>query len=177
MNPPALIAVLLGIGIILLGLVTGILQISGLRQLSKRSFVPSDELTYLRNRHRRRLLTAGVLILIGGLIAGAYLSGMEARADAIAESRRNAVADAPPPPVPVADKQFVRMWGAYWISVIVLVFVLISLAMMDAWSSRRFWMSQYRQLKEEHQTRLRRDLAVYRQQKQTARTGRHGTTD
>lgn len=177
MNQPAIIAVLLGGGIILLGLVTGCGQVLGLRRLAERSFVPSDELRYFRNRHRRRLLTAGVLVVIGGMIAGAYLSGMEARADAIAESRRHIDPAQPPPPIPEADKQFVRLWGVYWIVVIVLVFVLVGLAMMDAWSSRRFWMSQYRQLKEEHQTRLRRDLAVYRQQKEAARTGRHGKTD
>lgn len=177
MNQPAIIAVLLGAAIILLGLVTGGLQVLGLRQLAERRFVASDERAYLRNRHRRRLLTASVLVVIGGQIAGAYLSGMEARADAIGEFRNNADPDAPRPPIPEADKQFVRMWGIYWIVVIVLVFALVGLAMTDAWSSRRYWMKQYRQLKEEHQTQLRRDLEMYRQQKQATRGGRLGKTE
>lgn len=171
MNEASLIAILFGVGLALLGFVTGAVQVVGLRKLASRTLVPSDERIYLRNRYRRRLLTAGILVVIGVLIGSAYLSGMEARADAIGNGRAEVDADGERPPIPQNDKQFVRFWGAYWIMVIVLVFVLVALAIIDAWSSRRYWMSQYRQLKDEHNTRLRRDLEVLRQHKQTARNG------
>jgi|YNPBryunderm2012_1023409.scaffolds.fasta_scaffold12649_3 hypothetical protein len=181
MNPAMLMALILAGGLALLGLGTGWLQILGLRKLADRRHCPSDEYAYLRARHFRRLWSAALLITIGGMIAGAYLSGMEARADALARAGDRADAGDSPPPGPMAepDRQFIRIWGVYWIVVIILVFSLFGLAVADAWSSRRYWMAQYRQLKEDHQTRLRRDLEVFRQQRQRNRGsgggGRLGT--
>ena len=174
MNQPVVIAAAFGAGLAVLGLATGVVQLLGLRRLAGRRLVPSDEYAYLRGRYRRRLATAFVFVGVGGMIAGAYLSGMEARAAALA------AADGPDADDPNAgkrelnptQKQFVRIWGSYWIVVILLVFVLLALAVADGWATRRYWMGQYRQLKEDHQTRLRRDLEVYRQHRETTRGGR-----
>jgi hypothetical protein len=35
---------------------------------------------------------------------------------------------------------------------------------MDFWATRVYWMARYREMKADHETKLRRDLAVYRQQ-------------
>ena len=174
MNQPVAIAVLFAAGLAALGVATGVGQVVGLRRLAGRKLVPSDERAYLRGRYRRRLLTAGVLIGVGGMIGGAYLSGMEARAAALANGKNVAVPgpDGAKPELTPPERQFVRIWGAYWIVVILLVFVLLVLAVNDGWATRRYWMSQYRQLKEDHQTRLRRDLEVYRQHRETTRGGR-----
>ena len=173
---PTAMAVVLAVALFGLGLATGIRQVLGLRQLAARRHVPSDEFAYLRNRYRRRLLTAGLLLAVGSLIAGAYLSGMEGRADALGEHRPVAENEPPTPETPAAkremtepDRQFVRFWGAYWIVVIVLLFTLVGLAMIDAIAARRYWLGVYRQMKEEHQVKLRRDLAVHRQQRDQAR--------
>jgi hypothetical protein len=162
--------------LVLLGLVSGAFQVRGMRRLRARTHVPSDEFGYLRNRHRRRLLAAGVMVLVGGLIAGAYLSGMERRADALGEPDPNAPRDeAGKRIVPPEDRQFVRAWGTYWIAVIVLVFGLIAIAIVDAWATRRYGLGLYRQLKEDHQAKLARDLAVYKQETQRRRgRGRPG---
>lgn len=173
---PLAIALGLGGGLIALGLATGWTQATGLRALRGRTHVPSDEFAYLRNRHRRRLLTACVLVVTGSLVAGAYLTGLEAGAEALA-----APPDGPPAARPVdADgvpvltpeqKEFLRFWWSYWIVVIVLVFVLVGLAMVDAISTRRYWLGIYRELRAEHQSKLRRDLAVYRRHKEQNRAG------
>jgi hypothetical protein len=175
-NPSIVAALFVAIPLALLGIASGWLQLRGMRQLKERTHVPSDELAYLRNRHRRRLLAAVIMVLIGGLIAGAYLSGMEQRADALAAHDPDAPRDeAGKRTIPPEDRQFVRFWGTYWIVVIVLVFALITIALMDAWAARRYWMGVYKQIKEEHQTKLRRDLAVYKQQKEQHRgSGRTG---
>lgn len=179
MNDPMTLALTLAVGLIALGLVSGALQVRGLRRLAARKHVPSDEFAYLRSRYRRRLLTGTVLVTVGGLIAGSYLSGMERQADELKPEPPPAeAADAGPAPekqeMTPEQKRFVRLWGVYWIVVVVLVFVLLVLAVADAWATRRYWLARLRQLREDHQTKLRRDLAVHRQQQEQARGGRLG---
>ena len=142
MNGPMTTALVLAVGLGALGILTASVQQRTLRDLKARRHVPSDEFAYLRGRYRRRMLTAIVLMVVGGLIAGAYLSGMERRADELGEPRAGVqpAADTPKPEMSDDEKRFVRFWGLYWIGVIVLVFLLFGLAITDAWASRRYWM-------------------------------------
>jgi len=50
-----------------------------------------------------------------------------------------------------------------------LVFVAVCLAVFDFWATRKYWMARYKELKTDHELKLQRDLAVYRQQKLNAR--------
>ena len=174
MNDPFGPAVALAAGLALLGVGTAVYQLRGLRRLAARTHVPSDEYRYLRGRYVRRLLIAAVLILTGVMIGGAYLSGMQARVDALGNPDPAAGPDAPKPVLGDADKRFAKLWGMYWVAVMVLPFVLVGLALMDSWATRRYWYAQFRQLKEDHQAKLRRDLAVYKTQKQHDRRGGTG---
>ena len=177
MNPSTVAALFVAVPLALLGLVSGLFQVRGMRRLKARTHVPSDELKYLdRPAPPAADPGAGVMVLIGGLIAGAYLSGMEQRADALGEPDPAAPRDeAGKRVIPAEDRQFVRAWGVYWIVVIVLAFGLIGIAVVDAWAARRYWMGVYREMKEDHDTKLRRDLAVYKQQVEQQRgTGRTG---
>ena len=45
----------------------------------------------------------------------------------------------------------------------------MSCAIFDFWATRRYWMAQYRIIKVDHEAKLRRDLAVYRQAKDNDR--------
>ena len=42
---------------------------------------------------------------------------------------------------------------------------------MDFWATRMYWMARYREIKADHETKLQRDLAVFRQQKLNDREG------
>jgi hypothetical protein len=173
----AAVGITLALFLIALGVGTALRQRRTLRRLRGERFIPSDELGYLRGQVVRRLLTAAVLVLLGGLIGGAFVSGMEARATGIAE--RQARADAnpgadPAPPPSDDDRQFVKLWGAYWIVILVLVFAAVCLAVFDFWGTRRYWMAQYRLMKADHEAKLQRDLAVYRQAKDNDRLHRLG---
>ena len=59
--------------------------------------------------------------------------------------------------------------GFYWIGIMGLVFGAVCLAVFDFWATRTYWMARYRELKADHDTKLQRDLAVFRQQKLNAR--------
>jgi MFS family permease len=172
MNPQVVSGSLLAVVLLLFGGVTAWWQWRGRQELAKRKMVPSDERAYFARRYRRRFLTGVILCIIGLMIGGAFLTGMERRADHLGEARQNEVGEKAP--MAEEDRQFVRFWGAYWIVVLVLVFVVIGMAFRDAWATRRYWLSQYRQISEDHQTKLRRDLAVYKQHKQNSRGGIRG---
>jgi hypothetical protein len=94
---------------------------------------------------------------------------MDARMDAIPERNKAGGQAAADDPQAEADKQFTKQVGAYWIVVVLLLGVVVLVAVLDFWATRRYWMARYKELKEDHQAKLRRDLAVYRQQKLNAR--------
>lgn len=170
MNASTQLALLVAVPLVLLGLVSAGFQLRGMQLLKARQHVPSDEFAYLRNRHRRRLLAGGIIAAAGVLIAGAYLSGMEGKADALAQPDPNAPRDADGKRLMTDDEKAVfRVWGGYWAVVISLAFVLLGVAVIDAWATRRYWLGVYRQMKDEHDTQLRRDLAVYRASKEQGR--------
>jgi hypothetical protein len=168
MNQPAVIALLLAVPLLVLGTLSAMWQLRGLRSLKSRSHVPKDEFDYLRRRHRRRFVNGVIIAIIGAMIAGAYLSGMEARADrgraAFEQAEGEAAEGDKPPPTP-EEKRFFRFWSTYWIVVLVLAFALIMSASTDAWATRRYGMKIYREMRDEHRARLARDLAVFKQQK------------
>lgn len=160
----ALAAILLVFGGVTCGL-----QWRGRRSVAARQHVPSDELLYLTRRYRRRFATGLLLSVIGLMIGTAFLSGMERRADVLADPPAVAEAEVPRVPVPEGDRQFVKFWGVYWIVVLLLVFTLLGLAFTDALATRRYWLSQFQHIREDHQVKLRRDLAIFRQQKDQSR--------
>jgi hypothetical protein len=124
-----------------------------------------EDRLYFRRQGNRRLVISGFLLIVGGMIFSYYLSGMDARMDAIPERKK--VAEPPPPNDQQAqdDKEFTRFVAIYWIVVIVILGVVVGLSMVDVWATRKYWMVRYKELKADHETKLHRDLAVYRQQK------------
>ena len=184
----AAVGLLLASVLLALGVGSGLRQRRTLRRLRVEKYLPSDERTYLRRQAWRRSLTAVVLVAIGGMIAGAYLSGMEARANGIADRRKRADAQPDPaadpgrpadaidrPPPSDDDKQFVKVYGTYWIAILVLLFGAVCLAVFDFWATRWYFMAQYRRIKADHESKLRRDLAVHRHTKDNDRMGGRGT--
>ncbi|MGL6076782.1 MAG: hypothetical protein ACRC8S_21730 [Fimbriiglobus sp.] len=177
---PLVIALLFGGCLIVLGLITGAVQWTTLRELRERKHVPSDELRYLKKRAYRRLATAGVLILLGCQVSLSYVTGQEARADALAHATQdpNQQFDENGVPIMSADqKLFFRFWWSYWILAIVLIFLLVGFAAADAIATRRYWIGLYREMRQQHQAILQRDLAVYHQQKAQSRLKPNGPSD
>lgn len=161
------VGLILAAGLILVGALTALRQQRALGAIADEPFLPDEDRRYRRGQARRRMATSGLLVVIGGMIAGYYLSGMDARMDAIPE--RNKIGAPPqegaPDPRAEADKQFTKLVGFYWIGVLGLVFVAVCLAVFDFWATRKYWMARYKELKADHDAKLQRDLAVYRQQK------------
>lgn len=180
------VGLIIAAGLVALGVGTAHRQRRAVRRLREEKYLPSDDRAYLKGQVRRRLGTAAVLVLLGGLIGGVFLSGLHARATEIAERRDRAAAAAagpdadpgrppdPPPPPSGDDIRLFKVWAGCWIGVLVLVFVACCLAVLDFWATRKYWMAQYKLLRTEHEAKLRRDLAVYRQAKDNERLTRMG---
>lgn len=172
MNSQTTTGLILAGGLIAFGLFAAGLQVRGSRRLIAKAIVPSDERAYFRKRYRRRFLTGIIMVVIGTMIGGAYLSGMERRVDAL-KADPNAPAEAPK--LEGENKEFVQFWSGFWIVVVALVFTVVGLAFTDAIATRRYAMKQFGIIKEDHEAKLRRDLAVYVAQKQAGtRAGRMG---
>lgn len=151
--------------LVIFGIGAGVRQFRTLRRVGEEPYLPAADQQYFRGQVRRRLLASGLLLAIGGLIAGYYLSGMDARMDAIPERNRGEGVQATDPVQAEADKQFTRFVGIYWILVIVLLGLVVGVAVIDFWATRSYWMARYKEMKADYDTRLQRDLAVYRQQR------------
>ncbi len=161
------VGLILAAGLVLAGAVTAARQRRALRALAAEEFLADEDRRYMYGQAVRRMVTSGLLIVIGALIGGHYLSGMDARMDAIAarektDPRPN---EGEPDPQAEADKQFTKFVAGYWIGILGLVFVAVCLAVFDFWATRKYWMARYKELKADHEVKLQRDLAVYRQQK------------
>jgi len=170
-----MVAVCLGAVLIAFGSTTAWLQHRGKRRLSARQHVPSDELRYFTARHRRRFMTGCLIAVIGAMIAGAYLTGLEPSIDALTPPKDVAAAEQAdgPPSEPKQltpeQKQLVRMWAFYWGGIFVLAFAVLGCAFADALATRRYWLGQFRVLRDDHEQKLLRDLAVYRAQREQNR--------
>ena len=149
--------------LVALGAGTAARQWRTVGRLRGERFLPDGDRTYLRGQVRRRLSLAAVLVVIAGLITFYYLSGMDARMDQLGEKKPDA-AEAKPEPTE-EERAFAKRVGWYWIGVLGLVFVVGCLAVLDFWATRVYWMARYREMRSDHEAKLQRDLAVYRQQK------------
>jgi len=174
------VGLLLAVILVLLGAGTAYRQAATRRRLREERFLPSDDRAYLRRQVIRRHAVSIVLVAIGGMIGWYYLSGMDDRTNQIADRKAKAKenpGDDPAQPADTdatkqADRDFAKFVGIYWIGILGLVFVVSCLAIFDFWATRRYWMAQYRLIKAEHETKLQRDLAVYRQTKDNDRMSR-----
>jgi hypothetical protein len=169
------VGLILAFALFVFGVGTALRQRRTLARLREERFLPSDELAYLRGQVRRRLVTSAIVTFIGLMIGWTYLSGTEARATEIAERAKDTPEERREPSD--EDKQFVRQYGYFWMAVLLLVFLAVMCAVFDFWATRRYWMAQYRIIKEDHEAKLRRDLAVYRQAKDNDRMSGLGNSE
>ena len=138
-------------------------QLGNLRRMRSELRLPSDDRYYLRQQAYRRLMTGFLLIGLAGLLAGAYLSGMEQRAAVLGQNRA-ADENGQKPPAGQEEKDFFRFYSIYWIGVLVLLFLVVSLAVVDLVATRGYAWQQLRRIQSENRAMLERDLAMYRQQ-------------
>jgi hypothetical protein len=150
--------------LLLLALFSIRFQIRTLKRLRDESHMASDERSYLRNQAYRRMLTSVLILGLAGMLSGAYLSGLEQRAEEIGQ-KKPANEEGEKPPVRQEDKDFLPVYMFYWGTTLFLIFLVVSLAIVDIVATRRYAWQQLKRIQSENRSILERDLAFYRQQK------------
>jgi hypothetical protein len=140
-------------------------QLKSLRQPSEPG---SPEDRYRRAQIRRRLISSALMLVLAAQLAGALIfledraQQQGRRADARAEVRQRG-GEAQPT---VEERNFARLYGAYWLATLVVLLVIVMLALADLWATRRFAVQAHRQLQADRREMIDREIARLRQEKQ-----------
>jgi phosphatidylglycerophosphate synthase len=140
-------------------------QLENLKRLKRDAHVPSDDRRYLTKQAYRRIVTGCLMLALAGMLSTVYLSEMDRRAVKLGEEKRPVDADGNKQEMAQEDKDFIRFYAIWWIGILVLIFLVLSLAIVDIWATRRYAWAQLKRISSEHREVLERDLAMYRQQK------------
>jgi hypothetical protein len=153
----ALAALLTGI-VIGLALFYGLRQMLALGRLRLQTDVSDDERHYVRRQTWIRLLGCLLMLALGCLLAGAYVSGLERRAHELGEH----IEQKQPVELTPEQKAFRELYRWYWLGVLALVLAILVLAGFDLWMIRRFRVRQLRQISADRKEMLREELAKIR---------------
>jgi hypothetical protein len=139
-------------------------QFAVLRHLRERPEMPAEEQRRLRRQAYRRLVSCGLLILLALLLAGAQLF-LEERADLFIDAQDARPADASAPEPTPEQRDFLRLYGAYWIVCLMVLLAIVALAGVDLWQTRRQGLRERRQLLDDHRVLLEQQITRYRQER------------
>jgi hypothetical protein len=136
-------------------------QLALLRGLRGQSGPLDEEALYERRKARGRLLScvlAVVLAVLLGVLVGCWNS-------TIAPSARERQADPAAGQTP-EQRLLIRTWGGLCIAILVDMLVLLVLAALDVWATRRFAIAQYRKISEDRRAMIRGEVDRLRAQRE-----------
>jgi hypothetical protein len=159
-----LICVALAIPVLLgLSFFFGFRQFAVLRRLREGPALPSEEQRQQRRQSLRRLTSCGLLALLALLLAGAQLF-LEDRADAFIDEQDTRPPEASAPEPTPEQRDFLRIYGAYWITCLLVLLAVVALAGFDLWETRRRGLHERRKLLDDHRVLLKRQITRYRRE-------------
>ena len=156
------IGVLLAVLLLTLALTFGARQVASLRRLRQADGLPEEEHRYERRKAWRRLVSCGLMLIMAGLLGG--LQFYASPAQEMADERVRLEADEAPTWT-AQEKFFVRAYFGSWIAVLVVLLVLLALAGVDLWATRRYGLRQYRKIAEDRRAMIQRQVNRMRQQR------------
>jgi hypothetical protein len=152
-------AILMVVLLLVLGCYMGWRQLRTLRRLPHLD-IPSDDRKYQKTLAWRRLVSAGLLFVLAGLIIGSYWLGQERKAQEMSQQSH-------PENTPLSDeqKQFVTQYSTFWIVFGLVLMGLVGLALMDLWTIHRFARQSLRQIQADRRAMIEHEVAEYRRQR------------
>ena len=123
-----------------------------------------EERQYQRAQAWRRLASAGLMVVLAGLLITSYGLGQEERARELGR-QGEARGDADRPPPNEADKRFLNQYLLFWSSFIAILLMLVALAFADLWAIRRFGQRQLRQIRADRRAMIEHQVAEIRRQR------------
>src|SRR5205807_7283600 len=120
-------------------------QVRNLRALSRLDALQPEDRRHVRNVAILRLTSCACLVGIAVLIGAAFVSGLDARAQEIAE-QRGALPDGQKPDLNEEQSATMRLYAACFAAVLLLLFGAVLLAAVDVWAIRRYGLRHYRRI-------------------------------
>ena len=143
---------LLVVVLLLLSSYFGWRQLVVLRKLRAET-LPGAEAQYERRMAYRRLVSCGLTLLLGLILAGALLlfdpAFMKIPATELTPDQR----------------QMLRVWGGSWVAILLLLLVVVGIAAVDLWSTRRHALQQFRKLQADRRAMIQRQTMRLREER------------
>jgi flagellar biosynthesis/type III secretory pathway M-ring protein FliF/YscJ len=151
--------------VVLLGLSFGFgwRQLVALRRLREVPELPADESRRQRRQAHRRLVGCGLMALLALLLAGAQLFLEEPTDLWIAEHDARAAEGQPVEPTP-QQRAFFRLYGVYWIVLLLVLLALVAVAGVDLLETRRQGLRERRKLLDDRRVMLQRQMTRWRRE-------------
>jgi hypothetical protein len=155
------------IGLVLLlaglGVVFGARQVQNLRQLRGDDTSPPEDRRHFRSQARRRLASAGLLLILAGLLVVSFF--VEGPAQLLADQAQAARERGEAVVLSEADKPFVRFYAGYWIIFLLVLLAVVGLAFWDLIAIRRYGRRQFAKLQADRRAMIARQAARLRGQR------------
>jgi hypothetical protein len=152
--------VLLVAGLVGMSVFVGRRQFASLRRLRTLGVPLDDEGQYERRKARLRIASCALTLLMAVQIT-VLLATHERTYGHVARQRK---AD---PLAEISDEQrlLLRVWGGQWIAVMLVMLVVLVLAALDLWATRRFAFRQFRKISDDRRSMIQRQVNRMREQK------------
>jgi len=160
-----LICVGLAISVLLgLAFYFGWRQVLALGELREQTSLPAEESLHQRGQAHRRLAGCGLMVLLALLLAGWQIF-LEDKAEALRVQRAALPDDGTAPPLTDSERDFVRFCVSFWIVFLMILLVVVALAGVDLWTTRRRGLREHRKLLDDQRLMLERQVERYRQER------------
>ncbi len=128
-----------------------------------------EDRLYVKFQAWRRLVGCGLMLLLAGLLAGAYVFDFEARAKALANRGQAPASLEAAVQRGVAQQRFINVFSFYWIVTVLVLLSIVGLAAYDIWAIRRFGVRHLRKIQSDRRAMIEEQVAILRSQ----RNGHH----
>jgi hypothetical protein len=127
----------------------------------------AEEQRYIRRMAHRRLTASAFMVLGAGLLAGTFW--LTPRAMEISAKKRDFLEGKAVQTDTQEDEQFVRFYTLYWIGFLLVLLIILVLAGIDLFATRRFGISQHLKIQADRRAMIEQEALRLRQD----RNGHH----
>lgn len=139
-------------------------QIVALRRLRASEEMPPEERAYLLGRARRRFVASILMFLLGIMLATALVC-LEEPAERLAQERAEQERQGDRTPLSDEQRFFARLYTVFWIAFLLILMIVVFLAALDFWATRRFGLGQQRQISTDRRAMIEREVSRLRQER------------
>jgi hypothetical protein len=155
----------LGGGLVILAVVTGLRQWRTLRGLRHKPDLPDQEKTFQRYHARLRLTTSGLLLLVAALLGTAQGLLGPPMHRILKEGEAHQQAGNLQASLGEQDRQVLRAYLWFYVVILLVLFSIVVLAGVDLWSLRRYALREQRKLLEDRRAMIARQANRMRQER------------